>query len=121
MTPGRQYLTDAQWKAMFEAQGCHCDLCPNTDGPFIAEHTNPNYYKPGKPDRIICVYCDKPKTAIDRKNIAHTKRLNGESRSQRTRREERKAKGLPPLLRGAPFPSKKTRPRTASEILGEAP
>lgn len=120
MSPGREYLTDLQWRTMFEAQGCKCAMpgCDNSTGPFIAEHSNPNYYKPGKPDWIICIYCDRPKTAQDRKNIAHTKRLNGEERSQFDRRQERKAKGLPPLLRGGGFA--RSRPRTAIEIMGTA-
>jgi len=120
MSAGRQYLTPRQWREKFEEQGEHCALCPNTEGPFIAEHEIPNYFQPGKPNRIICTTCDKPKTRKDRKDIAHVKRLNGETQSQYARREARKAEGRPPLLQGRGFPNSRNRARTRAEIMGHA-
>lgn len=118
MSPGRLYLSNKEYRDLFEKQGCKCALCPNEAGPFEADHETPNYYKPGKPDQIVCVPCHREKTREQQPEINRTKRLNGEFGSQYTRRQERKAKGLAPPLRGQGFPNKRTR-KTRAEIMGE--
>jgi hypothetical protein len=121
MSNGRKRFTDREWRETLEAQGGTCCVpgCPST-GPFHEEHELPNYYSPGKPSALMCVPHHKEKTRKDRKDIAKTKRLNGESKSQAARRKERKERGLPPLLRGRGFAGK-PRARSAEEIRGERP
>lgn len=118
-------LTDKEWREMFERQGRKCarDGCGDTEGPFIADHSTPNVWKKGKPDWLICVHCDAIKTPNDISEIARVKRLNGTTGSQASRREERKAKGLPPLIAPRPFPgqARKMKPRMPHEILGARP
>lgn len=115
---GRGYLTDREWREMFEAQGFRCCVkgC-DRDGPFEAEHSTPNAFRPGKPDQIMCVRCHKEKTRRDKREIARAKRLAGETRSQWGARKKRKEDGKPPLLTGRGFP----KPRTAVEIMGDEP
>jgi len=112
----RGYLTDREWKELFEAQGCKCCVpgC-ESEGPFEGEHSTPNAFVAGKPDQIMCVPHHKEKTRRDKRNIAKAKRLAGETSSQWGRREKRKAEGKSPALRGRGFP----KPRTAAEILGD--
>lgn len=117
MSAGRQYLTPKEWRDLFEKQDRKCALCPDERGPFEADHETPNYYKPGKPDQILCVACHKAKSREQLPDINRTKRLNGEYGSQRTRREERKASGKPPLLQGRGFGGRSR--RTRAEIMGE--
>jgi 4-hydroxy-3-methylbut-2-en-1-yl diphosphate synthase IspG/GcpE len=114
----RGYLTDREWREMFEAQGERCCVKGCTsDGPFEAEHSTPVAFVSGKPDQIMCVKHHKQKTRRDKREIARAKRLSGETRSQWSRRKERKAEGWPPLLRGAGF----RKPKTREEILGAKP
>ena len=83
----RGKLTKSEWADMLTAQGgtCCVEGCAST-GPFHGEHANPNYYKPGKPDALMCVPCHKVKTKRDKADIARTRRLNGETLSQAERR-----------------------------------
>jgi len=112
----RGYLTDREWREMFEAQGCKCCVkgCAS-EGPFEAEHSTPNALRPGKPDQIMCVDHHRAKTRDDVREIARAKRLSGETKSQYTRRQERKLAGLK-----SAFPTRNRaskRPRTAEEIM----
>lgn len=119
MSAGRKYWTLREWREQFELQGEKCGKCGDADGPFIAEHENPNYFAPGKPSWIICLRCDKVKFPEDMKVIAHVKRLNGEARSQRERRADLRAKGVNPWP-SRPFPnSKRVRVKSRAEIMGE--
>lgn len=103
MSAGRKYLSPKAWKEIFEAQGCKCCVpgC-ESDGPFEAEHSNPNFYKPGAPDSIMCVAHHKEKTRRDKRSIAKTKRLIV------------KASGMKKRSALA-----KPRPKTAQEIMGQ--
>lgn len=88
MSTGRKYLTKKERADMLAAQGgvCITEGCGST-GPLVGEHSDPNYYKPGKPDSLMCVACHKEKTRRDKKAIGKTKRLNGETPSQYARRQ----------------------------------
>lgn len=80
---GRQYLTDRQWRELFDAQGGKCCVAGcESEGPFEAEHSTPNAFRPGKPDQLMCVQHHKAKTRADRKKIAKTNRISGKTRSQ---------------------------------------
>jgi len=117
-SPTRLYLTDRQWRELFEAQGGKCALpgC-ESEGPFHADHTIPRAIGGGLPDQLLCHRCHAAKTRKDRRDIAKVKRLAGDTTTQAERRKQRKAEGRPPLLRSRGFQSRKG--RTAEEIMGK--
>jgi hypothetical protein len=83
-----------------------------------AEHSTPNAFQAGKPDQIMCVEHHKVKTRRDRKAIAKVNRITGKAGSQRTRREQRKADGKPPLIQNRNI-LRRNSARTREQILGE--
>lgn len=85
---GRRYLSQRDYDALLLEQDGKCcvEECDSA-GPFIGEHTTPNYYKPGKPDALMCVECHKVKTRADKRDIYKTKRLDGEVLSQYEKRK----------------------------------
>lgn len=115
----RIYLTDRQWREMFEAQGCMCARrgCGNTAGPFEADHEIPSAIGGGPPTQLLCRACHREKTRTDRTVIAKVKRLAGDTRTQYERRAQLKAEGKYRPIAGPRLG--KARPRTAEEIMGE--
>lgn len=116
----RMYLSDREWRELFDAQAGKCahHWCAST-GPFHADHSTPLALKGGKPDQLLCVPCHKAKTCVDLREIARAKRLAGETETQSERRKRLKAEGKHRAIQGRGF-SRKPRPRSADEILGEA-
>lgn len=109
----RAYLSDRQWRELFEAQGCRCCVAGcESEGPFEAEHSTPVSFGQAKPDQIMCVAHHKEKTRADKRNIAKAKRLSGETSSQWSRRNDGSSKqwGYRPLSN--------KRARTREQIMG---
>ena len=79
---GRQYLTPREWAERLDAQGgtcaCGCGRTPG-DAPFIADHSIPNFFRPGKPDQLLAEPCHGEKTREDRRRIDKTRRQAGET------------------------------------------
>jgi len=102
VSEGRQYWTPKQWRDQFEKQGCACAYCPETAGPFIAEHEIPNFFQPGKPSCILCKACAVAKTKLDMADIAKAKRRAGLT-GQQARLAKRKAEGKGGSIPSRPF------------------
>ena len=102
MSAGRKYWTPKQWLDQFEKQGRSCFYCPETCGPFIAEHEIPNFFQPGKPSCILCKACAVEKTKADIADIAKAKRRAGLT-GQQARRAKRKAEGKGGSIPSRPF------------------
>jgi len=85
----RRYLTPNEMHAMLQRQGgvCARENCMS-EGPFEGDHSTPHAWDDKKPDQLLCVPCHRAKTKYDVKAIAKTKRLNGTTSSQWSRREE---------------------------------
>lgn len=93
MKAKRAYLTPREMQAMLARQDgvCFASHC-NSAGPFIAEHWFPVALgNASKPDCLLCEDCAHKKTyglRGDISTIAKTKRLNGTTSSQYSRREK---------------------------------
>lgn len=108
----RGYLTDRQWREMFEAQGGKCCVAGcESEGPFEAEHSTPNAFETGKPDQLMCVPCHKIKTRRDRKAIAKANRISGKTKSQWN--------GDRPKKQWPSRPMSRKSARTREQIMGE--
>lgn len=109
----RRYLTDREWRGLFDQQGGKCCVAGcESDGPFEAEHSTPNAFVAGKPDQLMCVPHHKEKTRRDRKAIAKAKRIAGDTRSQWNGDKPKRAWGSRPLSRKSA--------RTRDEIMGKS-
>lgn len=89
MKAKRAYLSASDLRAILERQlgVCAAPGCAS-EGPFEADHfTCVALGNASKPDQLLCVPCHKRKTKADVKAIAKTKRLNGTTSSQWSRRE----------------------------------
>ena len=85
----RGYLTKREWSALLQQQNGKCCVAGcESEGPFEGEHTVCNYYVGGKPDALMCIPHHREKTRKDKREIARTKRLNGETSSQYERRKK---------------------------------
>lgn len=96
----RRYLTPNELRDMLERQGglCAREGC-TSEGPFEADHAIVHAWEPNaKPSQLLCIPCHRSKTKLDVKAIAKSKRLNGTTSSQWSRRQERGSK-----LKGAGF------------------
>lgn len=85
----RRYLTANELAAMLRRQ---MGLCANpaceSRGPFEADHSTPHAWDNKKPDQLLCIPCHRAKTKRDVGAIAKTKRLNGTTSSQWSRRQK---------------------------------
>lgn len=95
----RLYLTAREYEALLLKQNgvCCVEDCTESEA-LIGEHSTPNAWRRGKPDRLMCAKCHKVKTLRDIKAIWKVKRLNGAAPSQYERRRRYGSQ-----LRGRPF------------------
>lgn len=95
MSAGRKYASASDLRDMLERQGgvCASRGCMS-EGPFEADHSTPNAFRPGKPDQLLCVPCHKRKTfglMGDVSKIAKAKRI-AEGRTQYDKRQQNGSK-----------------------------
>lgn len=88
----REKLSKFDFAVLFLQQGGRCKKCGEKlqRGKVRDEHLHALHLGGGNEltnRELWCVGCTKPKDRSDKKSIAKTKRLNGETSSQRTRRE----------------------------------